>query len=69
MSDIIEGTYVFPSKECRYCEKEISSNDTLYMGWSRAFCSWKCRSEYNKRYKNKSILERLNEYINQYCIF
>jgi hypothetical protein len=37
--------------QCDYCDQVFEPHHTVYMGWSKCFCSRRCRDKYYKKIK------------------
>ena len=37
--------------QCEYCDQVFEPHQTVYMGWSKCFCSRRCRDKGHKRIK------------------
>lgn len=47
--------------QCEYCDQVFEAPQTVYMGWSKCFCSRRCRDKGYKRLKEliaKNVVRR-----------
>jgi hypothetical protein len=44
---------------CEYCNQGFEPHHTVYMGWSKCFCSRRCRDKYYKKLKQRIVIDNL----------